>query len=170
MVHNRNLQDVFALCLGIGCELPTRFCILPVNLETATSIEELCYSGPICLSIRSDWLRHGVSESPLEVTKKSFPYRFQQELAGERAATARIFINSPWLVGKPTQVARMLEAVLGRTLASGYPVQFVVRDANSGTANWLIEPDSNPVNVDIVTRRLKRMARGVGQTTMRYGD
>ena len=170
MVHSHEMQDVFELCLHLGCEIPARFCILPVNLETAAAIEDLYYSGPICLAIRSDWLRHGLFESPLESNKKSFPYRFQRDVVGEDVAVARVFVNSPWLVEKPTQAARMVETVLGRTLAGGLPVQFVVRDDESGTANWLVDPDSTRGDVDIVVRRLKRMGHGGDRTTVRYGD
>ena len=170
MVHGYDSLDIFKICLRIGCEIPARFCILPVNLETAAAVEELYYSGPVCLAIRSDWLRHGLSESPLESHKRSFPYRFQRDVAGEDVIAARVFVNSPWLMEKPTDAARMVETVLGRTLVGGIPVQFVVRDDQSGTANWLVDPNSSRGDVDVVVRRLKRMARGFGSRTLRYGD
>jgi len=57
--------DVGARARKLGCEIPTRLCLLPANFTTARSRADLVYDEYAPL-LRQEWRRAGLTETPLE--------------------------------------------------------------------------------------------------------
>src|SRR5258708_3412630 len=94
-----NYINIRERALELGCSVPTKLALLPVNFETANSKEELI-DEELVTTIRSLWKQAGLLETRIE--NKNYPSELKRSLD---IALPTIFVGVSLLTQEPNTVA-----------------------------------------------------------------